>query len=91
MSVGEREREREGGKIFLTTASLAIRNSAQFVFIRANGGQTTEEDSKHTCIHCRVHALGMQTHINNTAGPSKTSTETWAHTTDEKGVCKISE
>lgn len=30
-------------------------------------GQTTREDSKHSCIHCRVLAMGMQTHISDTA------------------------
>lgn len=45
-----RDHKNEEIRILLTTASLAIRNSAQFVFIRANG-QTTEEDSKHTHAH----------------------------------------
>lgn len=46
-------------------------------------GQATKEDSKHTCRHCRVLALGMQTHIHDTAGRSQTSMQTWLHTTDK--------
>lgn len=36
--IDHRNRER-GGKILLTTASLPIRTSAQFVFMRANRGK----------------------------------------------------
>lgn len=86
MSVLRDCRKRGGVKILLTTASLAIRNSAQFVFIRANRGKQPRRIGNTHAQHCRVLALGMQTHINDTVGLSQTSMQTWAHVTDKR-VC----
>lgn len=38
--------------------------------------QTTEKDGKHACTHCRVLALGAQTHINTVRASKNKHTNT---------------
>lgn len=79
-----------GDQILLTAASVAIHEKLGPMRIHPRKrGQTSEENSIHPSINCRVLAVGMQTHGNDTVGLRQNKDANMGNTEQTKECLKL--